>query len=90
MRKKKEAKIWAEMARRKKEFYPNTEWHDIQLWGLFKWDEVSSLIKQSKLLTHMRKENEIVYVRPSLAAYKEHIEPLLKQDVKTLTRKAAW
>ena len=82
--------IWAEMARRKKQFHANEQWKEIKLWGLFNWGFVSHLIKKGELLTDMTKENKFIWVRPSEEAYKKHIAPLLFHDLELLTEMAGW
>lgn len=82
--------VWAELARRKKAFHPNTDWNDIRLFGLFNWGEVSHMLKTGELVTHMKKENKIIWVCPSPAAYEKHVEPLLKMELKELEILAGW
>jgi hypothetical protein len=87
----KNLEIWAEMARRKKQFHPNTPWRDIKLWGLFGWGYVSTLLKRGELLAPgYTKENKTVWCYPTEAAYKKHIEPLLSFDIEILTKLAGW
>ena len=69
--------IWADMARRRRQFHSDTEWQNIDLWGLFRWTSISYWIKSGKLLTNMRRENRTVWVKPSREAYHKFIEPLL-------------
>lgn len=73
------ALVWKEMARRKRQFHANEEWHTIRLWGLFSWGEVSHLLNNGKLMTQMRKEQKIIWVWPSKEAYEKHIKPLLEE-----------
>lgn len=87
---KKDSVIWAEMARRKNQFHPNTEWSKITLWGLFNWGMVSHLIKSGELITDGRKEHRTIWVKPSPEAYHQFIEPLLTLPLDSLTRKAGW
>lgn len=83
--------VWAEMARRKVQFHPAEEWHTIKLWGLFMWDDVSPLLKSGLLLTHMRKENRTIWVRPSPEAWEKHIQPLIgAHSLNDLTALAGW
>ena len=83
--------VWAEMARRKIQFHYNEEWQNIRLWGLFQWEDVSSLLKSGKLLTHMKKENRTIWVTPSPDAYHDFIEPLLeKYTLDELSIMAGW
>lgn len=80
--------VWAEMARRLKQFHAHEAWQDIRLWGLFRWGTVSPLIKRGELLTTYTKENQTVWVWPSSHAYHEHIAPLLSKSLDELTRLA--
>lgn len=83
--------IWAEMARRKKQFHPTENWQDIKLWGLFRWGTVSHLLKKGLLLAPgYTSTNKTIWVRPSEEAYNEFIKPLLSYDLETLTRWAGW
>lgn len=82
--------IWAEMARRKKQFHPNEEWNKITLWGLFSWGMVSHLLKKGELITDMKKENKIIWVTPSQEAYEKYISPLLHLSIDRLTTMAGW
>jgi hypothetical protein len=82
--------IWAEMARRKNLFHPNEEWNTIKLWGLFSWGMVSRLIKSGELITDGKRENKTVWVRPSVDAYKQNIEPLLGHSIEFLSSMAGW
>ena len=86
----KDKPIWAEMARRKKQFHPNESWDKIRLWGLFSWGQVSHLIKRGELKTDMVKENKTIWVTPSPEAYEKYIKPLLCYDVEKLQRLAGW
>lgn len=83
--------ICAEMARRKLQFHAQDDWQSIRLWGLFSWGSVSHLIKSGELITDMKKENRVVWVRPSKEFYKNCIEPMLsKYDLEELTEIAGW
>ncbi len=86
----KDKQIWAEMARRKKQFHLKEDWKKIKLWGLFQWGFVSHLIKSGDLITDMKKENKTIWVTPSEEAYTKHIEPLLKHRIETLLKMAGW
>ena len=89
--KMKRDEIWAEMARRKINFHPGEEWNTIKSWGLFKWDDVSSLIKEGLLITDMSKENKVIWVRPSEEAYHKFIKPLIDTySLDELTVMAGW
>lgn len=88
--KEKNKQIWAEMARRKKQFHPNEEWSTIRLWGLFNWKYVSHLLKKGLLITDMKKENQTIWVRPSEEAYNKFIKPLLPLDIVKLENMAGW
>jgi hypothetical protein len=85
---RKDAFVWAEMARRKKQFHPNEEWNEIHLWGLFAWGSVSHLLKSGALITDMCKCNKTIWVRPSEEAYRQFIEPLLSEPLDILMVKA--
>jgi hypothetical protein len=83
--------IWAEMARRKIQFHADEPWDKIQLWGLFGWGAVSSLIKRGLLKTNMKRENRVVWVTPSPEAYEQYIRPLLETyNLQELTFMAGW
>ena len=83
--------VWAEMARRKVQFFPDAEWDKITLWGLFEWGSVSRLIKNGELLTNMVKENKIVWVKPTEKTWLEEIKPLIeKHTLDELTDMAGW
>jgi len=82
--------IWYEMARRKLQFHRSEPWGQIKLWGLFRWSNVSRLLENGLLLTDMKKENSIIWVRPSKKAYQENIAPLLKRSLQELTTLAGW
>jgi hypothetical protein len=69
--------IILEMARRKVKFHPDEDWDKIQLWGLFRWYEVSRLIRSGKLRTSMKKENRTIWVMPSKKFWDEDIEPVV-------------
>ena len=87
----KELEVWAEMARRKVMFHKNKKWDTINLWGLFSWDEVSKYIKTGELLTNYKKENRTIWVHPSLKAWEEKIEPMIKEySLSQLTNLAGW
>ncbi len=83
--------VAAEMARRKVRFHTNEDWQDIKLWGLFKWGDISHLIKKGVLITDMRKENKIVWVKPSKEFYEKEIKPLIEtKTLEELTILAGW
>lgn len=88
--KEKDEKIWFEMARRKVQFHRDKIWNKIELWGLFHWGEVSHLLKTGELETSMKKENKIIWVRPSREAYTKYIKPLLKYDINVLQESVGW
>ena len=86
-----DSQIWAEMARRKILFHPDEEWDKITLWGLFRWGNVSHLLKSGDLITDMVKENETIWVTPSKEAWEKYINPLINEhSLDTLTRRAGW
>lgn len=83
--------IWAEMARRKVQFHNDEQWDEIKLWGLFDWYNVSRLIKNGQLLTHMKKENKVIWVTPSKEAWETKIKPLTEQyTLNELSGLAGW
>ncbi|MCK9544452.1 MAG: hypothetical protein M0R03_20730 [Novosphingobium sp.] len=83
--------IWYEMARRKKTFHNEEDWVTIRLWGLFRWEDVSRYIKSGALLTDMKKENKIVWVRPSEKAWTTKIKPLVENcSLSELDKKSGW
>lgn len=86
----KNLEIWAEMARRYKQFHKDEKFEDIKLWGLFNWGKVSHLLKTGELKTSYKKENKIIWVQPSKEALDKYIIPLLKYDLKDLTKLAGW
>lgn len=82
--------IWAEMARRKKQFHASEDWRTLRLWGLFNWNDVKRQLDRGELLTDMRKENRTVWVWPSEQAYRARIEPLLAKPLDELLSLAGW
>jgi len=82
--------IYAEMARRKKQFHNSEEWNKIKLWGLFSWGFVSHLIKSGELLTDMKKENKTIWVYPSKECYDKNILPLMDHSIEFLSSMAGW
>lgn len=87
---KKDQQIWAEMARRYKQFHDGEPMDKIKLWGLFSWGIVRKQRLNGELITDMQKENKTIWVRPSKDAIEKYIKPLLKYDIKTLTQMAGW
>lgn len=86
----KDLQIWAEFARRKKQFHPNEDWSKIRLWGLFSWGYVSHLIKKGEILTDMKRENKTIWCKPTPEAYHSHVEHLLTYSVDFLTKLSGW
>lgn len=83
--------IWAEMARRKVQFHNNENWDKITLWGLFNWSSVSRQIKRGELITHMKKENRVIWVRPTKKTWEKKIKPLIDQySQRELSKMAGW
>ena len=83
--------IWAEMARRKVQFHKDEKWDTIRLWGLFSWGDVSALLKTGELVTHMKKENKIIWVTPSKETWESKIKPLInKHTLPELSALAGW
>ena len=84
--------IWAEMARRKVQFHPNEDWDQISLWGLFNWGTISRLLKRGLLNADgYRRENKVVWCRPSREAWEKHIKPLVENHtLDELSRMAGW
>ena len=87
---KKDLIIWAEMARRYLQFHKNEEFENIKLWGLFNWGQVSHLLKSGELITDMKKNNQTIWVRPSINAIELYIKPLIKYDIEVLYELAGW
>lgn len=80
-----------EMARRKIQFHKEINWNKIMLWGLFKWSDISYLLKRGDLITDMKKENVTIWVRPSKTFWENDIKPLIKKhSLDELTRFAGW
>ena len=74
---RKDTIVWAEMARRYIQFHKGEDWTKIRLWGLFQWGAVSRFLKTGELITDgYTKENKIIWVYPSKAAYEKYIQPL--------------
>ena len=86
----KESMVWCEIARRYKAFHNGEDMNSLKLWGLFNWGFVSKMIEQGVLLTDYRKENKIIFVRPSVGAIERYIKPLLSYSVADLERGAGW
>ena len=85
------SQIWAEMARRKVRFHPDEEWDEIGLWGLFYWRDVKRQLDRGELVTHMKKENRIIWVWPSEEVWLERIKPLIeKHTLAELDELAGW
>lgn len=83
--------IWAEMARRKVRFHNDEEWDEIKCWGLFRWGDISRLLRDGRLRTTMKKENRVVWVTPSKEAWESEIKPLIdKYSLEELTVMAGW
>ena len=83
--------IWAEMARRKVQFHRTEEWDQINLWGLFLWNEIKRQLDRGELITHMGKENKIIWVQPSKETWEKKIKPLIKNyTLEELTEMAGW
>jgi len=79
------------MARRKVKFHNNEEWDQIRLWGLFDWGIVSSLLRDGRLRTTMKKENRIIWVTPSKDVWETKIKPLVDAySLDELTALAGW
>ena len=59
--------------------------------GLFDWYNVRRLIENGQLHTHMKKENRVIWVTPSKAAWETKIKPLIdKSSLEELTCMAGW
>lgn len=83
--------IWADMARRKVQFHRNEPWDRISLWGLFNWSTVRRQLDRGELITHMKKENHVIWVRPSQKAWETKIKPLIdKHSLEELMKMAGW
>jgi len=83
--------VTAEMARRKVQFHKDENWDTINLWGLFKYGNVSHLLKKGVLITNMKKENETIWVRPSKEFWEKEIKPLIEtKTLEELTTLAGW
>ena len=83
--------VWAEMARRKAQFYPDRKWDEVGLWGLFEWEDISELLEDGRLHTTMLKENETIWVAPSRETWEMEIKPLVDvYSLDELTALAGW
>jgi len=71
--------IAAEFARRAKQFHANEEPMKIRLWGLFSWEDVSPYIKTGEIIPNAgyKKENKIIWCKPSQSFFDKWIAPLL-------------
>lgn len=97
--------IIAEMCRRYVRFHKGEEWFNIKLWGLFSWGDIAPYLlknagkmksfKKGLFLTDYKKENKIIWVRPTEQCYYEYILPMLKKyehngRLPMLTSLAGW
>ncbi len=83
--------IYVEMARRKVAFHSNEDWDKINLWGLFSWGTVSSLLESGELLTTYTKANETIWVTPSKDCWEKNIKPLIENyTLYQLEKMAGW
>ncbi len=71
--------IWEMMALSKFQFHNEEKWNEITLWSTFYWSDVSRLLQNGKLKTSMKKENKILWVRPTCGTYLSYIEPIVKK-----------
>lgn len=88
--------VRAEFARRKVRFHPDEGYDEIKLWGLFAWGDISEYIKSGQITTRMRKENHIIWCRPSSKEIEKYIKPLVDRvesgelTLDELTIMAGW
>lgn len=84
--------IAAEFARRAKQFHPEENPMEINLWGLFAWGAISKYVKSGDIIPNkgFSKINEIIWCKPSQNFFDENIEPLLKEPIEKLTSMAGW
>ena len=77
----KEDEIAVEMARRKVVFHNNEKWDTINLWGLFKFEEIEDYLYNGKLINHLKYEpkNRTYWVIPSEEYWKNSIEPIVEK-----------
>lgn len=75
-----------EFARRAKFFHPNEEPFSITLWGLFSWGAISKLVKSGEVILNegYRKENKIIWCKPSKAFYDKWVKPFMSYSVEDL------
>lgn len=76
-----------EFARRKVKFHNDTDWKDIELFGLFCWGDVSKYLvgnpshlktfKKGLIKTNMNKSNKIVWCQPTEEFWNNYIQPIL-------------
>ena len=80
--------VWAwlciELARRKVQFHPKEEWNDIKLWGLCNWGAIRKYVERGWLITDMKKENKVVWFRPTEEAWVNSVKPLV--DIMLLSK----
>jgi hypothetical protein len=78
-----EVKVFAEFLRRYICFHNGENMEAIKLWGLFNYGEISKLIKKGHVITDYKKENKIIWCKPSKKIINEIIIPafeLLKNN----------
>lgn len=88
-------KVWAEMARRKKQFHKDENWQDIKCWGLFYKSYISKQLKDGDLIPAFGDRLDDIHRRsawfiPTKKAYNEKIVPLLKYSIDELSSMAGW
>lgn len=87
----KNSMIWAEMARRKKQFHPKESWDTIILWTLHHPSEVKHLVRRGLLIPYDTETPRCWnWYYPSIEAWEKYIEPLMKYSLNRLLILSGW
>ncbi len=78
--------IAEEFVRRAVAFHPDENPMDITCWGLFRWGDVSRLIKTGEITPNpgFTKHNHVMWCKPSQAFYDKWIAPRIEKMKKRI------
>lgn len=85
--------VRAEFARRKVRFHPDEEFEEIELFGLFTWNDIKPYIESGQVIPNegYTKAHVTIWCKPSRGEWEQHIKPLIEaHTLDELTVMAGW
>ena len=67
--------IYEDLARRKVVNHPDSPWHEIDMWGLARWGNISRMVREGRLICSERRG--VVWYTPTEETWLNNVKPLV-------------